>query len=136
MTPTKETRIWLAIKDRVDTLPVSYSVIEPGEVFEPSSGPFILVSDIRNETARMGIDPRLHEHSGTLILQARWPIANPVSRTQMVEIGGKIAEYFPADTMMQYGGVCVRVIQDATMLQPDVDGAYRVVTVRVLWSTV
>lgn len=135
--PSIETKLWLALKSRIDTLVTSPTLtkVEPGQVFTPGNGPFLLISDARNDVDRLGIDTSLQTRSGTLILQVRWPVSTPISHAQLVEIGGQIAAHFPADLSMQYGGVCARVTQDATMLQPDHDGAWRVVTVRVLWST-
>lgn len=134
--PSVETKLWLALKSRIDTLATSPTLtkVEPGEIFEPS-GPFMLISDARNDVARIGIDTDLQTRSGTLLLQVRWPVSTPITHAQLVEIAGAIAAHFPADLSMSYGGVCVRVTQDATVLQPDRDGAWRFVTVRVLWST-
>lgn len=135
--PSTETKIWLALKSRIDTLVTNPAMprVEPGQAFQPSNAPFLMISDARNPVQRVGIDTSLQVRSGTLILSVRWPLATPVSHTQLVEIGGQIAAHFPADLSMQYGGVCMRVTEDATMLQPDHDGAWRVVSVRVLWST-
>lgn len=136
--PTIETKIWLSLKARIDTLVTSPALprVEPGAVIPtPNNAPFLLISDARNDVVRAGIDPDLHVHSGTLILSARWPTQLPVSHAQLVEIGGTIAAHFPADLSMQFGGKCIRVTEDATMLQPDIDGPWRTVTVRVLWST-
>lgn len=136
--PKIETKIWLALKARINTLVTSPTLprVEPGEVLPtPNNAPLLLISDARNNVIRVGIDPDLHIHSGTLILSVRWPTQVPVSHTQFVEIGGTIAAHFPADLSMQFGGKCIRVIEDATMLQPDIDGPWRIVTVRVLWST-
>lgn len=136
--PAIETKLWMAINAHVDDMVVNPSmpIIDPGDVYKPSGEPFILLSDVRNETVRRGIDASLHEYSGTLMLQVRWPIQLPISHTQLLEIAGTIADHFHADTMMQFGGVCARVTSEPTVLQPDVDGAYRFVIVRVPWSTV
>lgn len=136
--PTIETKIWLALKARIATLVTSPVIprVEPGEVLPtPNNAPILLISDARNDVIRAGIDPDLHIHSGTLLLSVRWPTQLQVTHTQLVEIGGTIAAHFPADTCMSYGGKSIRVIEDASMLQPNLDGAWRVVTVRVLWSS-
>lgn len=135
--PSIHTKHWFALKSRIDTLVTNPTLprAEPGQVID-SSSPYLLISDARNPVQRLGIDTDLHQYTGTLILSARWPIATAISHAQLVEIGGDIADHFPADTMMQYGGACIRVTENATMLQPDVDGAWRFVTVRVLWSSV
>lgn len=137
--PSVDAKIWLALKSRIDTLVTNpvMTKIEPGATFEPEGNkPFVLISDARNLVARLGVDARLHERSGTLILSVRWPINQSITHAQLCEIGGQIAEHFPADTRMFFGGVCLRVTTDATMLQPDRDGPWRTVDVRVLWSSV
>lgn len=134
--PTIQSKLWLALKSRIDTITTSPSLthVEPGEVFEPN-GPHLLISDARNDVARLGIDVAQQTRSGTLLLQVRWPVSTPITHAQLVELAGTIADHFPADLSMTYGGVCARVQQDATVLQPDRDAAWRFVTVRVLWST-
>lgn len=141
--PTIESQIWLALKSRIDALVTNplMTKYEPGQVVDPSGAPFILLSDIRNDHQRWSINRQsngrvAHARSGTLILSVQWPLANPVSHTQLVEIGGDIASHFPADTLMRWNSTCLRVTRDADVQQPYVDGVYRVVVVRVLWSTV
>lgn len=141
--PAVETSDWLALKARVDTLvtdPVM-PVFEPGALVTPPIDaerrplPFILLSDVTNDPERRGIDPRLHVRSGALMLTVQWPISRAVSHTQLKEIAGQIAEHFAADTCMRSGSSRLRVVSDASALPPYVDGAYRVVPVRVPWSS-
>lgn len=140
--PTIQTTDWLALKSRIDTL-VTAPVLprfEPGAIVTPPSdatgpAPFILLSDVTNEPVRVGIDPRLHIRSGTLMLALQWPIARAVSHAQLKEIAGQIAAHFPADTCMQFGPSRLRVTQDAEAMQAYVDGAYRVAVVRVMWAS-
>lgn len=140
--PAIETTDWLALKSRVDTLVTNpaLSVFEPGAIVTPPTdangpAPFILLSDVPNDPDRRGIDPRLQVRSGTLMLTLQWPIARPVTHTQLKEIAGQIAAHFPADTCMTFGPSRLRVTQDAAAMQPFVEGAYRVCVVRVLWSS-
>jgi hypothetical protein len=140
--PSIETSDWLALKGRVDTLvtdPV-LPVFEPGAIVTPPTdatrpAPFILLSDVTNDPVRMGIDPRLHIRSGTLMLALQWPIARAVTHTRLKEVAGQIAAHFPADTCMTFGPSRLRVSQDAAAMQSYIEGAYRVSVVRVLWSS-
>ncbi len=140
--PTIQTTDWLALTSRVDTL-VTDPVLqhfEPGAIVTPPTdatgpAPFILLSDATNEPVRVGIDPRLHIRSGTLMLALQWPIARAVTHAQLKEIAGQIAAHFPADTCMQFGPSRLRVTQDAEAMQAYVDGAYRVAVVRVMWAS-
>ncbi|SMC97183.1 phage tail terminator-like protein [Novosphingobium sp. B1] len=146
--PSIETTDWLAIKARLDglvTVP-EMSWFEPGALVTPPSDasgptPFILVSDIVNDPVRIGISARGesgvdHIRSGTLLLTVQWPIARPVTHAQLREVAGQIAAHFSADTRMSYGSSKLRVQQDATVVQPYVEGAYRVSIVRVSWRSV
>jgi hypothetical protein len=69
------------------------------------------------------------------MLTVQWPIARAITHIQMKELGGQIAEHFPADTCMTFGPSRLRVTADAAALPAYVEGAYRVVTVRVFWSS-
>jgi hypothetical protein len=141
--PTIDTSDWLALKARVDTLALDMTIpiYEPGAIFtapKDAAGPlpYILLSDVTNDRDRGGrIDPSLHERTGTLMLTLQWPIAKPVTHARLKEIGGQIAAHFPADTCMSYGRSRLRVTQDSAALAAYVDGAYRVVVVRVFWSS-
>jgi hypothetical protein len=134
---------WLALKSRIDTLVTDPTLprFDPGAIVTPptdatGAAPFILLSDVSNEPQRVGIDPRLHIRSGTLLLSVQWPLERPVSHVQLKEIAGQIAAHFPADQCMTFGASRLRVTQDAEVLQPYVEGAYRVAVVRVLWSSI
>jgi hypothetical protein len=145
--PAIETTDWLALKGRIDTLSTTptMTVFEPGALVTPLTdatgpAPFILASDVGNEPERVGISARAnvgvdHIRSGTLMLSLQWPIAREITHTQLKEIAGQIAAHFPADTCMQFGPSRLRVTQDAAVMQPYVDGAYRVAVVRVFWTS-
>jgi len=140
--PTIQTTDWLALKARVDTLETDpvMQVFEPGVIVTPPTdergpAPFILLSDVTNDPVRVGIDPRLHTRTGTLMLTVQWPIARDISHTQMREIIGQIAAHFPADVCMSFSPSRLRATQDASALPSFVDGAYRVSPIRVPWSS-
>lgn len=141
--PAIQTSDWLALKARIDTLDTdpTMTTFEPGAIVTPPKdangpAPFILLSDVTNEPIRVGIDPRMHIRSGTLMLSVQWPIARAISHVQLKEIAGKIAAHFPADACMASGASRLRVTQDAEALAAYVDGAYRVAVVRVLWRSI
>ena len=145
--PAIATTDWLALKGRIDTLVTdpAMTVFEPGAIVTPPKDgsnnplPFILLSDVTNEPVRYAIAPRTygdgHARFGTLMLTVQWPISRAVTHTQLKEIAGQIAAHFPADTCMTYGQSRLRTTQDASAMQPYVDGAYRVAVVRVPWSS-
>lgn len=146
--PAIETSDWLALKSRIDTL-VTDPVMprfEPGAIVTPPTdatgpAPYILLSDVPNDPQRVGLSARAnvgvdHVRSGTLLLSIQWPIARAVSHTQLRELQGQVAAHFPADLCMSFGASRLRTTQDAGVLQPYVEDAYRVAVVRVFWSSI
>lgn len=136
--PAIQTTDWLALKSRAATLVTTPAMqtIEPGAIIRLPAEPHILLSDVTNDPTRVGIDPRLHIRSGTLMLTVQWPIARDISHVQLREIAGQIADHFRADTCMTFGPSRLRVTTDASALPAYVDGAYRVAVVRVSWSSI
>lgn len=139
---TVEAAVWLALKQRIDTLTTdpAMTAYEPGEIIVPASDdygplPYILLGDARNEGERVGISNPVNIISGTALLTIQWPIARAVTHTQLMQIGGTIAAHFPADQRMRVGATTVRLTRDADVLQPTIEGAIRSVPVRVPWST-
>lgn len=133
--PKQETAIWFALKaaaEDVITSPVM-PVYEPGAAIT-AEPPYILMSDVRNDKVRWSIagDSIL---SGTFMLTVHWPLSRAVTHTQLMELGATIAANFPADKCMQWGGVRIRVWRDSDVLSSYVDGPFRVVPVRIFWTT-
>lgn len=137
--PTIQTQQWIYLKQRIDTLVTSPTmprfdplalVTAPSDASGPL--PFILISDTRNPVDRFGIDTHAQERSGTLMFGINWPIARPISHVQLMEIGGQIAAHFPADQCMGN----LRVVRDSDVLQPRVEGPYRICDVLVFWSSI
>lgn len=135
--PTRSTKFWLALKSRIDTI-VTDPVLpraEPGQTYTPPNNqPFLLIQDARNDPERIGVGPDMHIYSGTLMLAVRWPMSLPVTHAQLSEVAGTIAEHFPADLSMQFGGECIRV-QVTPEPQFYTEGVYRVALVRVFWGS-
>lgn len=133
--PKIETAIWKALSEAAHNIVTSpaMSIYEPGEIIPKGSAPCILLSDVRNDKVRWGVgtDSIL---SGTLMITAHWPLAEAITHTQLMEIGGTIAANFPADRCLQWGGVRVRITRDSDVLASYVDGLFRVLPVRVFWS--
>ena len=140
--PSIQTTDYLALKARIDTLVTSpvLPMFEPDATIAPPTdavgpAPFITISDVVNDPVRAGISGVPGIRSGTLMLTVQWPIARPVTHTQLKEIAGQVAAHFPEDQCMSYGPSRLRVTQDSASMQPYVDGAYRVAVVRVFWSS-
>lgn len=137
--PQIETTDWLALKERVNTLVTNpvMTAYDPSQVVDHQSlTPFILLSDVVNDKQRVGVNNGLgHVRSGTLMLTIQWPVAKPISHTQLKELGASVAAHFPADLCMSFGPSRLRVTQDADALPTYIDGPYRVIPVRVFWTS-
>lgn len=146
--PTQTAAEWLALKSRIDTLaPVpAMPVYDPLATFTPPSNangpqPFILVGDVRLDMERISIGKVsngrvMHRRAGILMLTIQWPVALAVTHAQLMQAGGVIADHFTADQRMKYGETCLRVTRDPDVMQPYLDGVYRLCVVRIPWSSV
>lgn len=135
--PQRSTAIQMALLEAgraVITSPVM-PIVDPGALAPLDGIAHIMLSTPRNDNDRWSIggDETI---SGTMMLTIMWPLVKPIDDIQLGEIAAVIANHFPADRCLQYGGVrlrCTRRGDDS--IRPYVEGAYRVVPVRVFWST-
>lgn len=136
MTATIETAIWLALKARVQSLPLSYPVDWPRVPFDkPQSitdglpNPYLEVRLLPNVSQRLFIDSKApHRRTGILQISLMYPIARTQSsvdwEAQFAQIGGAIAAHFPPDHRMHSQGVTVRVEKAPDVAQPLREDAY------------
>lgn len=99
MTGTIPTKIWLALKSRIDTLALAtaewptWPVAWQGSTFAPVAGrPFLAVGRATASPARIRINRPINDHSGILTLTAVMPIGQETMVYE--EMAGKIAEHF------------------------------------------
>ena len=133
--PKIETAVWMALSEAAHAIVTSpvIPIYEPGTVVSVTP-PYILLSDVRNDKTRWGIAGE-NELTGTLMATVHWPLSKAITHTQLMEIGGTIAGNFPSDRCLQWGGVRVRIWRDSDVLAPYIDGAFRVMPVRIFWTT-
>lgn len=146
--PTIETKIAQALQGRVASLGLAYSVFwtDDAPTTPPASDgqaePFIEAHHEPNRSVRRLVKPNApHERPGLLLLTLCWPLTRVGSgsgkthRDAIREIGGQIAEHFPAGLCMPFQGVSLSVTK-----APDVLGGFRDDTllrtqVRIEYST-
>lgn len=135
MAATIETAIWLALKARVQSLPLDYPIDWPRGPFDKPQGlddlpdPYLEVRLLPNVSQRLFIgsnDP--HRRMGILQVSLMYPVArtkgNVDWEAQFAQIGGTIAAHFPTDLKMHFEGVTVRVEKAPDVAQPLRDDAY------------
>lgn len=133
--PAVETRIWMALKNRLLALPSLPPVAWPGSVFQKPDGLWLDVMNIVADNGRLLISPRgQHDRSGTFQLLVHHKIGTEYEVSQ--EAAAQIAAHFPCDFPMEFLGVRVRVTR-----APDVHEGYRsddgwwVTPVRIRWQS-
>lgn len=137
MTPGIETSIWLALKSRIETLPLAYPRAWPGQTFQvPSSGglpqPFLRVGRVSADPVRLFLgDGEPHRRAGSLMVTLVHPLGQAVAVYDQIAAG--IAEHFIDGTQMRYGAVCVAVSSYPHVQEGYEDTGYWTVPVRIPW---
>lgn len=132
-----ETSIWLALKGRVQSLPLSYAKAWPGQTFEvPHTNttllPYLRIGRVSVSPTRILIAPgKPHDRNGSLMITLVYPLGQDVSVYD--QIGATIADHFRDGTQMFYGGVCVSVTDYPHVQEGYEDNGYWTVPVRVPW---
>lgn len=139
MTPTLETRLWLAMRPHIEDLLPAMPKAWPGELYRaPSAGialdPYLRIGRVSVAPVRQMIaSGQPHERTGTLIITLVYPMSEKVRMEAYDEIAGQIAEHFTDGTQMSYGGVCVSVSSYPHVQEGYEDGGYWTVPVSVPW---
>lgn len=137
MSATIETSIWLALRSRVESLPLAYSKAWPGEAFEvPHAGglpqPFLRIGRVSVAPVRQLIAPgKPHQRTGALIVTLAYPIGQDLSVYE--QMAGIIAQHFRDGTQVRHGSVCVSVPDYPHVGEGYLEGAYWETTVRIPW---
>lgn len=145
-TATIETNIWQALKARAATLPspVDYTICWPDQqdFTKPADGdgvpaPYIEVSHLPNVVTRLAIDSDgQNDRPGILVMALMYPVARKATHDVMRQQAGLIAAHFPADLLMTYGGVTVRVERAPDVPSPVRDDTYLRWPVGIRWRCV
>lgn len=102
-TATIETRIWLALKARVEALPTSIvpqdAISYPAAQFEKPTNvdgalPYIQVHQLPNQSERQMINRPVARRPGILQLDYLAPLALEMTHEQMTQKAGEIAQHF------------------------------------------
>ncbi len=132
-----ETSIWLALKSRVDSIPLSYPKAWPGKAFAvPDQNglprPYLRVGRISVAPVRQLIaDGKPHERTGALMVTLVYPLGQETMTYD--HLGGTIAESFKDGTQMRYGNVCVSVPSYPHVQEGFEDNGYWTVPVMIPW---
>jgi hypothetical protein len=134
--PSIETAIWLALKGRVQTLPLSPMppISFPNESFKKPNGTYLRVTHIPNMNRRILIGSAGPHHRLSLLqIDVFAPLNQNVAVA--VEMAGQIAQHFPTDLRITAHGVTARVMQAPTVGQPMLDDTHVMVPVTIQVET-
>ena len=126
-----ETKIWMALKSRIATIPGGLTVAYPADVYTPGAAAYIAVGRANIAPERVFVAAGVHERRGTLTLSH----VAPIGQDQAVyeEAGAKIAAHFPDDLCMKFSNVVVHVVSASHVVDGYRDGAWWRTPVNVFW---
>ena len=134
-----ETAIWLAIRSRIEALPLGYDIAWPAEKFTPPfSGakllPYIRVGRVSADPVRRFIDNgQAYERTGSVIVTLVAPLLTGSSISFYDQVAGTIGDHFKDTTQMSYSGVCVSVPSYPSVQEGYEDNGYWTVPVVIPW---
>ena len=129
--PGVETKIWMALKSRIQSIPGGLAIAYPADVFTPGAAAYIAVGRVNIAPERVFVAAGAHERRGTLTLSH----VAPIGQDQAVyeEAGAKIAAHFPADLCINFQGVAVKIVSAPHVIDGYRDGAWWRTPVNVFW---
>lgn len=139
--PAIETRIWMALRQRILSLPGGYpfDFVDP-EFVRPADGtgalPFVEAANIDGAPERITLgsdDP--DDRGGILTLTLMMPVHLKRTREYLKEQGGRIAAHFAKDLKLSFDGVTVRIETTPRVVDPYRDDAYWRVPVSIRWQS-
>lgn len=136
--PSIEVSIWLALRSRVESIPLPFPVALPGDPFTPPYGsnglePFLRVGRITVAPIRRIIaNGRPHERTGAIIVTLVHSLNQPSVATYD-QYAGIIAEHFADGTCMEHSGIAVSVPSYPHVLDGYEDDGYWTAPVRIPW---
>lgn len=120
--PSIETSIWLALRGRVETLVLAPAqrIAWPDESFTPTGAleNYLEVLHFPNTSERLFINRgNAARYQGILQISSMYQLNLVHGETQAREIAGQIAAHFPADILLPYGVIRVRVTKSPDVLR-------------------
>lgn len=132
-----ETAIWLALKSRVLSLPLTLPFSWPGQTFTPPSVggklvPYLRIGRVSTNPVRQTIAAgKPHERAGMLMVTLVHPLGQDVSVYD--QLGATIAEHFKDGAQMRSNPVCVSVTSYPHVQEGFEENGYWQVPVSIPW---
>lgn len=138
---TVETSIWMALRQRVVSIPGGYAIAMPKVAFaKPSTNgqpdPYVQVDNMHNDPERMTIgSDGPADRRGILTLSLMYPVALNHDETVITEAAGKIAAHWPQDLKLPMDGIVVRIEAPPRVVDAMRDDAYWRTPITIRWRT-
>lgn len=136
--PEPITLLWLALRSRIETIPLSPALpfAWPADDFEPGTAAYLSVAFVPNDPSRVTIGATgPHPLTGSLAIGLVVPVALKWDAARIQNTAGQIARHFPVDLIMRCGTVRAAVTKPPTIQQTYRDGAYFRTPVIVRWQS-
>lgn len=131
-----ETKIWMALKQRIRPIPGGYTAVFPGDVYDPTNAPYVQVQLMFNRPGRLTIQSTgPHDRLGILQLNLMYPVTLKHSLDVMQEKAGLIAAHWPTDLTLNFDGVQVRIYEAPQVMQAVREDAYWMIPVSIRWQS-
>lgn len=126
-----ETKIWMALKNRLLQITPLPAFAFPGEIFTPN-GPYVRADFIINAPERVTVNERPHNRLGILALTTVHPLS--ASGEVMLNLAGSLAHHFPVDSVHTFQDVCVRIRAEPHVLGGFEDNGNWQIPVNITWQ--
>lgn len=143
MTPSVETKIWMAMKSRINTLMPAVPKAWPAQRYEPpTSGippaqqSYLRIGRVIAEPTRQVIaSGKPHQRTGYLIITLVHKLVQSYGLEVYEDMAGSIAEHFKDGTCMSFRGVTVSVPSYPHVMEGYEEDGYWTVPVRIPWRS-
>lgn len=148
--PSTPTKIWLALKSVISGIKLGTVDIDkawPAQPYEPRTvngtpQPYLSVGRVSAVPVRMQIgSSKEHLYEGYLMLVLVHPLlrdttGKSVPEEAYIERAALVAAYFPEDSRISYGGVCLRVLTTPAVQDGYQDNGYWRIPIRIDWRSI
>lgn len=149
--PSVPTKLWLALKSRMQTIRIDGQAIDfawPAQPYQPRTSsrgdpiPYLSVGRASATPERLQIGSREQRiYSGSLILTLVHPLIVDVEgksapEEAYVERAAQVASYFPEDSRIAFGDVCLRVLTTPAVQDGYQDVGYWRIPIIVDWRSI
>lgn len=128
-----ETKIWLALKSRIDTLSHGYPLAWPSEKFTlTGADPYIRVAHLPATPLDDAVTSKTTgNRTGVLVLTLVYPLGQKPA--VYIDLAAQIASHFRKGQDMTYKGTCVKVTDWPHVAGGFEDSGFWCIPVRISW---